>query len=986
MNVVHAFLKMVFAATFIMLLSACGNSQNAGVQVTTSDNSNVENALITFELEREYADSGMVVELNPQLMQNNQVQSATWRQLSGPSAYIQPSEGLNARVVLPFVEEPQNVALELQVDFGASAATLNKVITVLPLDRRIEAQPFLMTAKSGENNSGLFTYEVGIVLGENQQSLHSLEGAQLSWRNNNQQLQLVGFEVLAEGTLKVTVSAAMAVSDLIAVLNVHFLDGHIDAAVLFIPSAVNLSSAASSSSAVNTSSSIVSSHSSSSLDSSVQSSSANNMGSSSSFSSSLSDEQQSAIEMACNGLPSNSRNATEAKVINPFADAALYNDPDFFARAMSVTTNNPLLKEAIAQVATQSTGIWVDHHAKLCGPTRDGRMSLLAHLQKAQDEALLKSMPVVVPVVLFDLPGRDCGSGAAPGLNAATNEGLDNYKSTINNMAALAGIFPDVRVVVDIEPGALAAAVQASTSRNGACTQEAIFYSQGVSYALATFAAVPNIYSYVDVAHAGWLGWNIDAAVDQLMQWLAAAESLSQSEAPLLTGVATNVAEYIPLVEPYMQALNIASSRFYNFNSFVSAIGYARVFTDRLKAQGIPAGALIDTARNGWGGVKRPQISGIGESYRLDQRRFRADWCNHPLAGMGEFPLANPSTNDDFIHAYTWLKPPGESDGDDSVMACDSYVFDALPNSPKASEWFEAHFLQLVDNAWPPLAHMSSPQEDEVVDIALHYRVDGKTQSLADAQVMFPLANLQQPLSEFKLWLGGVEQVVTPIVEEDVMVISLSNLVPKPSQQALMVQFLDASGIRHRGLLNYGAGDISGGSSLPDFILVNRSSSFFEGGEGDDVLIDQFGGRPLAGGQGRDWLFGDRLYGGEGDDTLVIRESVNTLDVNGGEGSDTYIFDILIRTFILTDELGQNRIFIPNASQEVIQWKAVTGSDGNAALELTMFESAEKKRRVSRLVLNNFYRQESSPFVTVSFADGLPLAPDFFTEARSQEQ
>jgi cellulose 1,4-beta-cellobiosidase len=73
------------------------------------------------------------------------------------------------------------------------------------------------------------------------------------------------------------------------------------------------------------------------------------------------------------------------------------------------------------------------------------------------------------------------------------------------------------------------------------------------------------------------------------------------------------------------------------------------------------------------------------------------------------------------VHAYAWIKPPGESDGHytgapDFVgdVRCDPYSelppimtssrpTNALPGAPPRGEWFPAAFTQLVRNAYPPI-------------------------------------------------------------------------------------------------------------------------------------------------------------------------------------------------------------------------------------------------------------------------------------------
>jgi cellulose 1,4-beta-cellobiosidase len=137
---------------------------------------------------------------------------------------------------------------------------------------------------------------------------------------------------------------------------------------------------------------------------------------------------------------------------------------------------------------------------------------------------------------------------------------------------------------------------------------------------------------------------------------------------------------------------------------------------------------LIDTSRNGWGGVNRPtavststDLNTYVDQSRIDRRPHRGGWCNQNGAGIGARPTAGPAAG---IDAYVWVKPPGESDGVSSDIPdptdpnkkfdpmCDpnarnryntAYPTNALPNAPHAGQWFPDEFRMLVQNAFPAL-------------------------------------------------------------------------------------------------------------------------------------------------------------------------------------------------------------------------------------------------------------------------------------------
>jgi endoglucanase len=75
---------------------------------------------------------------------------------------------------------------------------------------------------------------------------------------------------------------------------------------------------------------------------------------------------------------------------------------------------------------------------------------------------------------------------------------------------------------------------------------------------------------------------------------------------------------------------------------------------------------VIDTSRNG-----RGEAPG-------------GEWCNPEGRGLGHAPTA--VTGDPLVHAFLWVKRPGESDG-----ACNG--------GPEAGAWFEKRALELSENA-----------------------------------------------------------------------------------------------------------------------------------------------------------------------------------------------------------------------------------------------------------------------------------------------
>jgi endoglucanase len=101
-----------------------------------------------------------------------------------------------------------------------------------------------------------------------------------------------------------------------------------------------------------------------------------------------------------------------------------------------------------------------------------------------------------------------------------------------------------------------------------------------------------------------------------------------------------------------------------NFQPTGSALDYGRNISAGLGGKPF----VIDTSRNGQG-ARQP-----------------GDWCNPAGAGLGEAPTA--ATGDDAVHAFLWVKRPGESDGPCGQCA-----------SVQAGQFCTTYALELARNA-----------------------------------------------------------------------------------------------------------------------------------------------------------------------------------------------------------------------------------------------------------------------------------------------
>ncbi|MEU4491588.1 glycoside hydrolase family 6 protein [Streptomyces purpurascens] len=419
---------------------------------------------------------------------------------------------------------------------------------------------------------------------------------------------------------------------------------------------------------------------------------------------------------------------TGSRIDNPYTGAKVYVNPEWSAKAAA--------EPGGSRIADQPTAVWLDRIAAINGVK--GGMGLRAHL----DEALKQkgSGDLVIQLVIYDLPGRDCAALASNG-ELGPND-LDKYKSqyidpitSILSESKYAGL----RIATVIEPDSLPNLVTNAggtpTTTDACVTMKSNGnYEKGVGYALDKLGAIPNVYNYIDAAHHGWLGWdsNLGPAVQQFHK-VATTNGASVND---VAGFIVNTANYSPTKEPYLKVTDtvngqtVRQSKWVDWNQYVDEQSFAQALRDKLVAAGFNSGLgmLIDTSRNGWGGSARPSgpgaqttVDGYVDASRIDRRIHAGNWCNQSGAGIGERPTAAPAAG---IDAYVWVKPPGESDGNSAPVPNDEGKgFDrmcdptyggnprngnnptgSLPNSPLAGHWFSAQFQQLVRNAYPPLS------------------------------------------------------------------------------------------------------------------------------------------------------------------------------------------------------------------------------------------------------------------------------------------
>jgi endoglucanase len=149
-----------------------------------------------------------------------------------------------------------------------------------------------------------------------------------------------------------------------------------------------------------------------------------------------------------------------------------------------------------------------------------------------------------------------------------------------------------------------------------------------LKYAVETLEARPNASVYIDAGHSRWIG-----ATEM-------ATRLRNAGIATAAGFALNVS---------------------NFQTTESNVTYGKQVAALVGNKPF----VIDTSRNGLGASDTA-------------------WCNPRPRGLGKKPTS--ATGDAAVHAYLWVKRPGESDG-----ACNG--------GPAAGQWFEDYAQHLHSNA-----------------------------------------------------------------------------------------------------------------------------------------------------------------------------------------------------------------------------------------------------------------------------------------------
>jgi cellulose 1,4-beta-cellobiosidase len=356
-------------------------------------------------------------------------------------------------------------------------------------------------------------------------------------------------------------------------------------------------------------------------------------------------------------------------VTNPFSGASWYVNPNYTAEAdSSAASATGTLAAQMQYIGTQPTYLWLDHIGAIYGGTDNAsgiggtdRAGLQAQLQAAL-AADTSGAPELFPIVIYDLPDRDCAALASNGELSIANNGLSYYENSyIDPIAQILSDYANtpLRVVTVIEPDSLPNLVTNQSVANCSQALSSGVYEDGIEYALNKLHAIPNVYNYIDIAHSAWLGWssNMGPAVTLYAQVVGATTAGLSS----VDGFISDTANYIPVSEPYMTATEsvdgnpVDSVQYYSYDPYIDELTYDQEMYSQLVAAGFSSkvGMLIDTSRDGWGDPSRPTAAcstttcttttAFVNASKIDDRPFRGDWCNQENAGIGALPQATPT-------------------------------------------------------------------------------------------------------------------------------------------------------------------------------------------------------------------------------------------------------------------------------------------------------------------------------------------------------
>lgn len=340
-----------------------------------------------------------------------------------------------------------------------------------------------------------------------------------------------------------------------------------------------------------------------------------------------------------------------------------------------------------------------------------------------------------VPVlVLYNIPGRDCGSYSAGGA-----QNTADYEAWID---AIAGAIGSQKAVIVLEPDAVAdlpSDCGYNPTQVNIPQATADRYTQ-LNFAVKTLETGSQTLVYLDAGNSHWQAVPViatrlvQAGVQQSQGFFTNVSNynLNSYESKYDTWVSECIAFANNPADGGWRLGNYSycASQYYSpFGTIdpndIATWGYTDQWYQQNMGTAVPTTHfLIDTSRNGQGPLDTSIYAAapFNQPASVLQTLSSGSWCNPPARGLGTHPTA--TTGVPLLDAYLWVKTPGQSDGTCDAAggarawdyanytqtgwptdAAGQAVFDPLwgLDDPTAGAWFPQQALDLAQRANPRL-------------------------------------------------------------------------------------------------------------------------------------------------------------------------------------------------------------------------------------------------------------------------------------------
>lgn len=345
-----------------------------------------------------------------------------------------------------------------------------------------------------------------------------------------------------------------------------------------------------------------------------------------------------------------------------------------------------------------------------------------------------RAQHAVPAFVLYNIPGRDCGSYSAGGA-----QNTPAYQAWIDAIAAALG---DNKAVIVVEPDGLALLPNECGYDPNIVDipQAAADRLIQINYAVSAFEARPRAIVYLDAGNSAWHSVG-DMAIRLVNGGLPHAQGFfSNSSNYRSNDYEIKFDTWVSKCVAFANNPEEGGWRLGHYDwcasQYFSPLGPVNpndiatwTYTDQWYDSNMGTAApttkfIIDTSRNGQGPFSAASYNNppYNQPSWVIQTLNSGSWCNPPARGLGARPTANTGTP--LLDAFLWVKVPGESDGGCAAQGgarawdytlytqpgwptdpAGQAVFDPLWGlvDPRAGAWFPQQALGLAQRANPPL-------------------------------------------------------------------------------------------------------------------------------------------------------------------------------------------------------------------------------------------------------------------------------------------